>query len=353
MTGRGIDQILPHSCPPAIREPFVSSALHYVALAEDAHGPIPRAAHYAYVWGEALVTLAEHKPSARIVNLETSITTSEDAQAKGINYRMHPGNMPVLSAAGIDCCVLAHNHVLDYGIAGLLETLESLRQCGITTAGAGRTAVGAMTPAVINLAEGGRVLVFAFGAPACGIPQCWGARPGKPGINLLDDLDERSVLRVAELVSSIKLPNDVALLSIHWGGNWGYEIPRAHRQFAHALIDDAKIDLVHGHSSHHPKAIEIHNGHPIFYGCGDFLDDYEGITGYERYRDDLVLMYFPKINLPMGELKELVLRPLQIRNFQLRRPTAPDCSWLRTNLDTQCRRFGHSIVEENGAWVLR
>ena len=352
MTGRGIDQILPHSCPPAIREPFVRSALRYVALAEDAHGPIPRAVDFAYVWGEALAALADHKPSVRIVNLETSITTSEDAEAKGIHYRMHPGNVPVLTAAGIDCCVLANNHVLDYGLAGLLETLESLQRGGIDSPGAGRNAAEATTPAVFNLVDGGRVLVFAFGAPDCGIPPRWGARPGTPGVNLLDDLDERTVLRVAELVSSTKLPNDLAVLSIHWGGNWGYDIPPAHRRFAHGVIDHAKIDLVHGHSSHHPKAIEIYNGHPIFYGCGDFVDDYEGITGYEFYRDDLVLMYFPTMDLRTGELRELCLTPLQIRNFQLRRPVVADRAWLRTNIEMQCRRFGHCIVERNGAWTL-
>lgn len=353
MTGRGIDQILPHSCSPSIREPFVSSALRYLELAEDAHGEIPRAVDYDYVWGEALAALAEHKPSVKIVNLETSITTSEDAQPKGINYRMHPGNVPLLTAAGVDCCVLANNHVLDYGIAGLVETIDSLQRRGITTTGAGRNTSKAMTPAVINLAGGGRVLVFAFGAPDCGIPPHWAARPETPGINLLGDLGERSVLRVAELVTSIKLPNDLAILSIHWGGNWGSDIPLPHRRFAHAVIDNAKIDLLHGHSSHHPKAVEIYHGHPIFYGCGDFLDDYEGITGYERYRGDLVLMYFPRMDLRTGELKELLLTPLQIRQFRLQRPSAADRAWLRTALETQCRRFGHCIADRDGAWVLR
>jgi poly-gamma-glutamate synthesis protein (capsule biosynthesis protein) len=249
--------------------------------------------------------------------------------------------------------VLANNHVLDYGIAGLLETLESLRRCGITASGAGQSAAAAAAPAVLNLAGGGRVLVFAFGAPDCGIPPHWAARPRMPGINLLDDLGERSVLRLAELVTSTKLPNDLAILSIHWGGNWGSDIPIAHRRFAHGVIDDAKIDLVHGHSSHHPKAIEIYNGHPIFYGCGDFLDDYEGIAGYELYRDDLVLMYFPTMDVPTGELKELLLTPLQIRQFRLQRPSGADRAWLRTNLEVQCRRFGHCIVDRDGAWVLR
>jgi len=48
------------------------------------------------------------------------------------------------------------------------------------------------------------------------------------------------------------------------------------------------VDIVHGHSSHHVKGIEVHRGKLILYGCGDFIDDYEGIKGYEAFRDDLV-----------------------------------------------------------------
>jgi hypothetical protein len=124
MTGRGIDQILPHPSKPRIYEPAVSSALGYVGLAERANGPIPYPVDFSYVWGDTLAELRARAPDRRIVNLETSITTSEEALPKGINYRMHPRNVACLQAAGIDCCVLANNHVLDWGIPGLLETVE-------------------------------------------------------------------------------------------------------------------------------------------------------------------------------------------------------------------------------------
>ena len=63
-------------------------------------------------------------------------------------------------------------------------------------------------------------------------------------------------------------------------------------QLAHSLLDEAGVDVIHGHSSHHVKGIEVYKGKAILYGCGDFLTDYEGIQGYEEFRDDLVLMYF-------------------------------------------------------------
>jgi poly-gamma-glutamate synthesis protein (capsule biosynthesis protein) len=131
MTGRGIDQVMPHPSPPGLAEPYVTSALDYVLLAERTNGAIPRPVEFAHPWGDALAELRHRRPDVRIINLETSITTSEDLAPKGINYRMNPANIPCLTAAGVDCCVLANNHVLDWGPRGLLETLETLDQVGI------------------------------------------------------------------------------------------------------------------------------------------------------------------------------------------------------------------------------
>jgi poly-gamma-glutamate capsule biosynthesis protein CapA/YwtB (metallophosphatase superfamily) len=69
--------------------------------------------------GTALDALEVMRPAARIINLETSITTSEHAAPKDINYRMHPRNVEALTRAAVDCCVLANNHVLDWRETGL------------------------------------------------------------------------------------------------------------------------------------------------------------------------------------------------------------------------------------------
>ena len=123
MCGRGIDQVLAHPCSPEIYEHYLRSAEGYVLLAEQANGPIPRRNGSSYVWGAALGQLERMQPDARIINLETAVTRSHDRVNKGINYRMSPENAECLAAAKIDCCVLANNHVLDWGRAGLLETL--------------------------------------------------------------------------------------------------------------------------------------------------------------------------------------------------------------------------------------
>ena len=104
MLGRGIDQVLPSPGDPQLYEPYVHSALGYLALAERVNGPIPRPVDLAYVWGDALEELARRHPSLCIVNLETAVTAGgEPWPGKGIHYRLHPGNAPCLKAARVDC----------------------------------------------------------------------------------------------------------------------------------------------------------------------------------------------------------------------------------------------------------
>jgi poly-gamma-glutamate synthesis protein (capsule biosynthesis protein) len=353
MTGRGVDQVLAHPCDPTLHEDYVASAEDYVSLAEQANGPIPRHAEPSYVWGAALDELDRMRPDARIINLETAITRSDDYARKGINYRMSPENADCLSAAGIDCCVLANNHVLDWGRSGLLQTLTALERLKIKATGAGRNVFEAAAPAALNLANKARVLVFSFGAVTSGIPHSWAATTDNPGVNLLTRLSEADALRAAEYIVSIKQPGDLAVVSLHWGSNWGYEIPAEQQLFAHTLIDRANVSILHGHSSHHAKPIEVYHKRLILYGCGDFLNDYEGIRGYEEYRSDLALMYFADIEAATGNLAAFEAVPLQIRNFKLGRPSRQDIDWMQQTLNRESLRFGTGIeLNPGGRLVL-
>lgn len=343
MTGRGIDQALPHPSRPRIHESFMTSASGYLELAERASGAIPRPVSFSYVWGDALAELDARSPDLRIVNLETSITTSETAWPKGINYRMHPGNAPCLSAARLDLCVLANNHVLDWGVDGLLETLDTLRGIGIVSAGAGRNADEAAQPAALEVTGRARVLVFGLGSPTAGIPPDWAARPGRPGVQVLGDLSAQTAREVAEQVARWRRPGDLVVVSVHWGENWGYAVPREQRDFAHRLIDEAGVDVVHGHSSHHPKGIEVHGGRLVLYGCGDFLNDYEGIGGHQEYRSHLVLAYFATLDAASGRLARLEMTPFRTRRFRLERPARADAEWLQRTLDREGRLLGTRV----------
>jgi poly-gamma-glutamate synthesis protein (capsule biosynthesis protein) len=259
---------------------------------------------------------------------------------------MNPANVACLEAARLDCCALANNHVLDWGHAGLEETLGTLAGAGIRTTGAGRDLGQAQAPAILEIPGKGRVLVFAFGVEDSGIPPGWAATPQRPGVALLEDLSERTVRRVAMGVSRAKQARDVVVASVHWGENWGYGVPAQHRRFAHALVEAAGVDLVHGHSSHHPKGIEVWQGKLILYGCGDFLNDYEGIEGYEAYRSDLSLIYLPTLEVHSGRLLDLDLRPMQSRRLRLNRARAEDARWLGEVLARESGRLDTRIERD-------
>ena len=314
---------------------------------------MPRHVAPSYVWGAALDELNRAQPEARIVNLETSVTRSDDYVPKGINYRVSPENANCLTTAAIDCCVLANNHILDWGRAGLLETLTTLAHLRIKSAGAGRNSDEAAAPASLDIRSKGRVLVFSFACPTSGVPQDWAATDDLPGLNLLSELTPASVTGIAKQIAGLRKTSDVVVVSIHWGSNWGYDVPSAHRRFAHALIDEAGVTIVHGHSSHHPKGIEVYRDQLILYGCGDFINDYEGIRGYEKYRDDLALMYFADIDAASGDLVRVEIVPLQIRRFQLTRPSREDVMWLQGMLDRESRRFATRVnLDPNGRLVV-
>jgi poly-gamma-glutamate synthesis protein (capsule biosynthesis protein) len=347
MTGRGIDHILAQPSDPQIFEQYVKDAGEYVTLAEAANGPVPRAARDAYIWGDAIAELAHREPRLRIANLETSITRSmEPWPGKGIHYRMNPANAGCLTAARLDACALANNHVLDFGFQGLRETLDVLAQHGIKTAGAGGDVVSAQAPAVLPLLPGSRLTLFAFGTPSSGIPAEWAASRNRAGVDLVSDLSKNTAARFGERIRRAKRRQDIALVSIHWGDNWGYDVPESHRRFSHWLIDEG-ADLIHGHSSHHPRPMEVYRDRLILYGCGDFVNDYEGISGYEQYRDDLVLMYFATLVADSGKLIALQMVPMQIRNLRLRTPSRADAVWLKQRLAWASAPFGTRIDLDN------
>jgi len=307
------------------------------------NGPIPKPVDFSYIWGDALAELERRKPDICIINLETAITCGDEVENKAVNYRMHPDNIPCITAAGIDCCALANNHVLEWGYAGLAETLKTLRMAGIKMAGAGANIREARVPAVSVVRGKGRVLVFSFGSETSGIPWSRAASAERPGVNLLRDFSSKTVRGIHDNIRSVKLPGDIVVASIHWGNNWGYEVPHEQQEFAYQLIDEADVDVVHGHSSHHAKGIEVYKEKLILYGCGDFLNDYEGISGHEAYRGDLSLMYFARIESSTGNLISLHMTPMQIKKFRLNRASANDAVWLRDILNREGKKFGTSI----------
>lgn len=345
MLGRGVDQILAHPGDPKLRESYVRDARRYVDLAERLNGPIPRPVDWNWPWGELLALLDDVDPDVRLINLETSITADgEFANHKVIHYRMHPDNLPALTALRPHVCALANNHILDFGPRGLTDTVAALTRAGIQGVGAGADLRTARRPAALMSHDGRQVIVGSVAATSSGVPESWAAQRDRSGVWVIRDPSDRGTADdVAAAVLTHKRDGDVAIVSVHWGPNWGYAIAPSEIEFAHRLID-AGVDIVHGHSSHHPRPIEVYRNRPILYGCGDVIDDYEAIGGHQSFRNELRLLYLTTTDPASGELASLQMIPMRVRQMRLQRASHADTAWLRETMEHISRRFGIGVI---------
>jgi poly-gamma-glutamate synthesis protein (capsule biosynthesis protein) len=352
MTGRGIDQVLERPLPPALHEPSGKSARHYVRLAERAHGPIPSRNPASYIWGDAFEAMARLAPELRIVNLGTAITSATTAWAgKDTHFRMNPRHVDCLVAGGIVACSLANDHVLDWDYPGLRETLTALRDAGIAGAGAGLDAEQASAPARLALPGGARLLLFSWATPSGGVPAGWAATSARPGIALLPALGDADAREISQCVNHHRRPGDLVVVSLHWGTPGMREVQPEQREFAHRLVDLGVVDVIHGHSARAALPMEVYKGKLILYGCGDLINDLEGVKQAAGTPVEAACLYAVTLARAGGQLRRLEILPFQIRGFRLCSPDPEvEAAW-RSRLARECALFGTSVTAgATGRW---
>jgi poly-gamma-glutamate capsule biosynthesis protein CapA/YwtB (metallophosphatase superfamily) len=213
------------------------------------------------------------RPSWLLVNLECALTVHEERGAKAAPvffFRAPPELGAVaLHAAGVSCVNLANNHVLDFGVTGLLETLETLDDAGIAHVGAGRNLAAASAARLFSLG-GLRMAVLGFTDNEPG----WAASPTRPGVHYVP-LDPRNAAFAAVLdrVAAAREQADLVVVSAHWGPNM-HDRPRAAAREAARRLVEAGAGVVHGHSAHVVQGVELIEGRPVLYDCGGLVDDY-------------------------------------------------------------------------------
>jgi poly-gamma-glutamate capsule biosynthesis protein CapA/YwtB (metallophosphatase superfamily) len=112
--------------------------------------------------------------------------------------------------------------------------------------------------------------------------------------------------------------------------------------------------VIHGHSSHHPRPVEVYRGKLVLYGCGDAVNDYEGISGYQRFRGDLRLLYLASVTASTGTLAALHMVPTRARNMRLRHASTTDSQWMRAALERISQPFGSRIrYRPDGTLILQ
>ncbi len=286
----------------------------------------------AYPWGDTLPVFKS--ADLRIGNLECVLTDTTKPWLKTpkiFHFRSDSKNVNSLLSANIDIVSLANNHILDFNVQGLKDTLVMLKQAGIKSAGAGLNITEAKKPVLLKkdgLSIG--LIAFSDNEPA------WEASRNEPGTFYVPiDLKDKRAKELLRIIEAVKHSIDLLIVSAHWGGNWGYEPPSEHTIFAHAMIDSG-ADVIYGHSCHTFRGVEIYKNRPILYSSGDFVDDY-AVDDLQRNDESFIFL----LETDNGHLKKLIFYPVVIENFQVRlagprsRAIAAKMSFISQKLNTK------------------
>ncbi|MFZ5955271.1 MAG: CapA family protein [Nanoarchaeota archaeon] len=294
-----------------------------------------------YFWGDTLDKIK--KANLSLINLECSLTKSNivSKTLKTFYFKAEPSNaINVLKQANIKAVNIANNHIMDFGEEGLKDTIEILNEAGIKHCGAGINIAEAKKPILIEINK----LKIGIIGMTDNMPE-WHANE-KPGIFFID-INNDNAENLSNEIKRIKPNLDILILSLHWGQNMALRPKESFMDFAHKLID-AGADIIHGHSSHVFQGIEIYNNKPIFYSCGDFIDDY---AVDPALRNDF--SFFSIIELQKKEIKEIKLFPTLIKDFRANLAQSLDYEEIADRIITLSGELGTHIEKGNDFLLVK
>jgi poly-gamma-glutamate synthesis protein (capsule biosynthesis protein) len=273
------------------------------------------------------------KADAFVINLECCISDRGSPfpdPRKPFFFRAPPVAAERLKQLGVDAVTLANNHVLDFGPAALMDTLEHLTAVGIQAAGAGANAALARAPKHLRCCDLGLRLVALTDHPSA-----YAATEEEPGTAFVD-------LRagVADWVAEAAHPgadSDVVLVTPHWGPNMVAEPTPPVRSAARALRA-AGATLIAGHSAHVFQGVAP----GVLFDMGDFLDDY---AVNRELRNDLGLLW--QVELGPEGVQALSALPLAL-DYCFTRLAAPgEREWIVRRLQELSAPFGTRVRRED------
>jgi poly-gamma-glutamate synthesis protein (capsule biosynthesis protein) len=281
-----------------------------------------------------------------IANLECAI--SEPAERwqgapKAFYFRAPPIVGQALADAGIGLVSLANNHVLDYGVHGLRDTLRILGAHGIAHAGAGADLAAALAPAIVER-QGMRIGMAAF----CDHQDDFAAGEHRPGMAWLGLHDAAAAIEAfARALAPLRAQGvRWTILSLHWGPNMVTEPSPQQRRLARAAID-AGWKIVYGHSAHVFQGVELYRGCPILYAAGDLVDDYQVDAAF---RNDHQLLF--KLELGDETVERVVMQPLFIRRCRVQMADERQREWIFERMGERCRALGTETRVKDGTLVI-
>ena len=297
-------------------------------------------------WGDVLPHLLQAE--LRIVNLECALTAHHQpwtGSCKMFHFRADPAAVRVLQAAHIDACTLANNHILDYEEIGLQDTLRILNKAGIQHAGAGANAADAAAPALLDVA-GDSPCRVALLSCTDNEPD-FAAGAAHAGTNFMQvSLEEEALTRIASSIAEARAQGaDLMVFSNHWGANFVERPSDEFRQFARRVIE-LGADIYHGHSAHILQGIEIHQGKPILYDTGNFIDDY---AVHPQLRNDHSCLF--KLMFENNKLCRIELLPVSLSVARVALAQGEEFDAICERMEMLCEEFGTRLLRTDDRLV--
>lgn len=248
--------------------------------------------------GELLHSAAESfRPDIVIGNLEVALTKEGWAADKVSVNRSDPANVASYKALNADVWSIGTNHALDWGIPGLLQTLDTLRSNGVAFVGAGKDLEEARKAESLSAPDGTTVAVVNFCST---LPSGSSATERKPGVSPLRVLEsvefeaarmeeqpgsaprmttrplERDLDEAADLIAGLSASHDVVIACLHWGVAWPFLPPNQgpladYQQVVAQRLVDAGANVIVGTHSHSLHPIEFIGDAVVLYSLGNFL----------------------------------------------------------------------------------
>jgi len=229
-----------------------------------------------------------------MVNLENAVTQSADSIEKEFVFKMKPEYLSQLCDAGISIVNCANNHTADFGIEGILETIQQLDSAGIQHTGIGRNLSEARKPVILNV-NGIRIGFLGYGGEA------FIASSTQPGTT------SRSRWLILEDIKRLRPRVDFIVINIHWGEELE-TVPDSNQIIlAHRMIDGG-ADLIVGHHPHVLQGIERYHRKIIAYSLGNFV--FGGNSRSANSETAVLKVRFAK------DTMEVYAVPVSVRNWQ-------------------------------------
>lgn len=240
--------------------------------------PLGSAKHGRFLtWDQATALIAgDIDGDINFLNLESVVTGRNNlppdgkGQTSPYNFRTHPNGLRHLVRGGFNVIALANNHSMDYGEAGLRETLrhaEEARAVGLLAhAGIGLNRRQAAAAKIFTV-NGSAIAFSATGIVTNGLDRhrAGKRKPGQTAYRRTEDFGE-VLARLARTEAAYRI------LSIHYGKEYDVGTDaRQTRDWRRRAALKAGIDLIAGHHAHVVRGVEIAGGSIIFYGLGNFL----------------------------------------------------------------------------------